>query len=93
MFIFLAAYLSGTHLGVTKVLRCIPCPSGNAYCYPKFQAAVIEKPSFTCDGQYFLNHTKLGTACVKHTLAKTTSCFRSLHCPEFGNYTQTEDVW
>jgi hypothetical protein len=67
--------------------------AGNSFCFPKYCAAIVEKPSFQCGRQYTLNHTKLGAACVKRTYSKMNQCFKSLRCPSAGNYTQMDHIW
>jgi hypothetical protein len=75
------------------LLVCPEHPAGDSHCFPKYRAAVVEKPTFACGDQYSLNHTKLGAACVKRTFTKTNNCFKSLRCPSTGNYNQTDHIW
>lgn len=67
--------------------------AGNSFCFPKYRAGIVEKPTFQCGHQYTLNHTKLGAACVKRTYSKMNQCFKSLRCPSAGNYTQMDHIW
>jgi hypothetical protein len=67
--------------------------AGAGFCFPKYRAAIVEKPQFACGPQYSLNITKLGAACVKRTYTKVNTCFKSLRCPSAGNYEKATQVW
>jgi len=81
-------------LSVYPVAHNLCCTlAGNGFCFPKYRAAIVEKPSFQCGYQYTLNHTKLGAACVRRTYTKMNTCFKSVRCPINGNYSQTDEIW
>lgn len=78
---------------VVSLLPVVCRPAGNAFCFPRYRAAVVEKPMFACADSYTLNHTKLGFACVKRSFSKMNNCFKTMECPDAGGYTQMNEIW